>query len=608
MRTSLALVLALLAGCSPLGERTLPDFLEQPDAAPAPDAASTPDAAGAFDASQPSDAAPALDAASLDAQVGNDAAPDARVEPLDAKSPSLDVAAVDAAPAPDATASVDATAVVPEVGPLDSALPPPAVDAQPEDVCLNSCLPCGGDLALDQDGDGVRACEGDCDDLDPTRSLGRIELCNGIDDDCDSAIDEPYVELGQPCRVGRGACARAATFVCNPGTTEIECGVAPGSPADEVCNDADDDCDGRVDEGTRNACGACGPVPREVCDGADNDCDGAVDDGVRNACGGCGLQVPVEICNGQDDNCDGQIDNGVLNYCGECGFTPVEVCDGLDNDCDGVVDDSLQDCCTPGQTVACGSDVGACAEGLQTCDANRVYGPCVGAVGPSLEACDGRDNDCDSRTDEGVLNACGLCGALPPEACNLRDDDCDRRIDEGVQNACGGCGAVPLEVCDGRDNDCDFQTDEGVLNVCGLCGELPVEVCDGRDNDCDRSVDEEILPDGCEYEENGCTYGGETTCVAGERGCRATSLLGGRCPEVCNGLDDDGDRTIDNIRATACVRRFDDEPVYECMGQLRCFGGSEFCGPQIGVLDKCNGVDEDCDGLFDENGAVCQAQ
>jgi len=290
-------------------------------------------------------------------------------------------------------------------------------------------------------------------------------------------------------------------------------------------------------------------------------------------------------------------------------LTPIEVCDGQDNDCDGIVDDGLLNCCAPGQTVACGSDVGACTEGLQTCDANRVYGPCVGAVGPSLEACDGRDNDCDSRTDEGVQNACGLCGALPPEVCNLRDDDCDRRIDEGVQNACGGCGAVPVEVCDGRDNDCDFRTDEGVLNACGQCFELLDEFCDGRDNDCDGRVDEQILADGCVTEANGCTYGGETTCIGGERGCRATSLLGGRCPEVCNGLDDDGDRTIDNIRAEPCVRRFElSEPRYECTGVLRCFGGSDFCGPQIGVLDKCNGVDEDCDGLFDENGGLCEVQ
>ncbi|MBN2360327.1 MAG: pre-peptidase C-terminal domain-containing protein [Deltaproteobacteria bacterium] len=49
--------------------------------------------------------------------------------------------------------------------------------------------------------------------------------------------------------------------------------------ASEVCNGVDDDCDGDVDEGVRNACGGCGPTPVEICDLLDNDCDGFVDNG-----------------------------------------------------------------------------------------------------------------------------------------------------------------------------------------------------------------------------------------------------------------------------------------------------------------------------------------
>ena len=50
----------------------------------------------------------------------------------------------------------------------------------------------------------------------------------------------------------------------------------------------DDDCDGEVDEGVRNACGGCGPTPEEVCNGVDDDCDGIIDEGAVNACGRCG--------------------------------------------------------------------------------------------------------------------------------------------------------------------------------------------------------------------------------------------------------------------------------------------------------------------------------
>ena len=62
--------------------------------------------------------------------------------------------------------------------------------------------------------------------------------------------------------------------------------------------------------------------------------------------------------------------------------------------------------------------------------------------------------------------------------------------EEAPCNACGACGPTPEEVCDGKDNDCDGETDEGVLNACGECGEQPVETCDGIDNDCDGNIDE----------------------------------------------------------------------------------------------------------------------
>lgn len=93
----------------------------------------------------------------------------------------------------------------------------------------------------------------------------------------------------------------------------------------------------------RGGCDACTPTT-EVCDGHDNDCDGMVDEGVANSCGACG-EEPVEVCDGHDNDCDGIVDEGVLNACGTCGDAPVEECDGLDNDCDGIVDNGT---CIPG--------------------------------------------------------------------------------------------------------------------------------------------------------------------------------------------------------------------------------------------------------------------
>ena len=107
----------------------------------------------------------------------------------------------------------------------------------------------------------------------------------------------------------------------------------------ERCDGLDNDCDEQIDEGVRNACGECGPLPEERCDGADNDCDGESDEGLLNACGQCGA-APEERCDRVDNDCDGAIDEGVRNDCGVCGPAPEERCDGVDNDCDTRIDEA----------------------------------------------------------------------------------------------------------------------------------------------------------------------------------------------------------------------------------------------------------------------------
>ncbi|MBX3273265.1 MAG: hypothetical protein KF729_23585 [Sandaracinaceae bacterium] len=91
---------------------------------------------------------------------------------------------------------------------LASCVPGPAPDCDDGDECtLDSCDP-RRDACLhvpterDDDGDGVGACEGDCDDRDPRRAPGLPELCNGIDDDCDGAVDEGVLSECGDCRPG----------------------------------------------------------------------------------------------------------------------------------------------------------------------------------------------------------------------------------------------------------------------------------------------------------------------------------------------------------------------------------------------------------------------
>lgn len=78
-----------------------------------------------------------------------------------------------------------------------------------------------------------------------------------------------------------------------------------------------------------------------------------------------------------------------------------EVCDGRDNDCNGIIDDPCE--CTPGTQISCGTDVGDCETGIQTCNSNGEYGVCEGGVWPQQEVCDGRDNDCNGVIDNDCI-------------------------------------------------------------------------------------------------------------------------------------------------------------------------------------------------------------
>jgi hypothetical protein len=107
----------------------------------------------------------------------------------------------------------------------------------------------------------------------------------------------------------------------------------------------------------------------------------------------------------------------------------AERCDGADNDGDDEVDEDW-----PELGEACGewAGIGECGEGEYVCAKDGKGLVCEGAVGPSAEVCDGKDNDCDGMEDNG-----------PEETCDGQDNDCDGLVDEGVLSSKG-------EVFDGH--------------------------------------------------------------------------------------------------------------------------------------------------------------
>ena len=73
------------------------------------------------------------------------------------------------------------------------------------------------------------------------------ERCDGVDNDCDGAVDEDFLNLARPCISGVGACEVLGFWRCAP-TGELQCADGPLSPEAERCDGLDNDCDLETDE------------------------------------------------------------------------------------------------------------------------------------------------------------------------------------------------------------------------------------------------------------------------------------------------------------------------------------------------------------------------
>jgi hypothetical protein len=279
----------------------------------------------------------------------------------------------------------------------------------------------------------------DCNDLNSAVNPSATEVCDEIDNNCDSNVDE-FFDVGTACfSFEANSCGDfgLGNKVCTIDGTGTECNaVTPSERAfwNQICESSSNDC-GQTNSGLTDCDGVCDASTPSNPDGYGNECSssanscGDINSGTVQCDGSCDATVPDErsIWN--------QICSSDPNVCGETSLGLTD-CDGV---CDAIVPTALD------------SDGDSVADCVDNC--------------ASIYNSDQLDSDAD-----GLGDSCDLCPNTA-DSTNQFDDDND-----SIGNSCDQYNCVQsnggIEVCDGIDNNCDGQVDEGLTqstNELGAC-------------------------------------------------------------------------------------------------------------------------------------------
>ncbi len=268
----------------------------------------------------------------------------------------------------------------------------PSINSGVLEICDGIDNNCNGlvDEGFDLDGNGYTSCAGDCDDFNPAVNPGAKEICNGVDENCNGLIDEGVTPKWYADADGDGFgdpgnmledCFEIFGYVSNnKDCDDTNAAIFPGAP--ELCDGIDNNCNKQFDENAKT------PWYRDTDgDGFGNPAmsvlactapEGYLADKTDCNDGNANIHPgAAELCNGIDDNCNGLIDEGVM-------ATWYADADG-----DGYGNPAVT-------ALGCVAPTGFVADNTD-CHDGKAH------INPGMpELCNGLDDNCNGLVDEGV--------------------------------------------------------------------------------------------------------------------------------------------------------------------------------------------------------------
>ena len=355
--------------------------------------------------------------------------------------------------------------------------------------CQGFDTPCNGQ---DKDGDGYLPLDGDCDDTNPNIHAFAVELCNGVDDDCDGDKDEGNPDATGAALLGTSGTSQATCTDSNVGACALGTGLC-------VCSSSNPKS--TINLGSRIAC-ATDTGSSTITIGAH--CYGAPQPHPQS----CSATLIDDDCNGSYDDKAGVNLQDKGKACG-IGTAPCKI----------------------GMVIGCDhSQTSSPAYGAQATSDDRFF-VCSDFVGPSNEICNGIDDDCNgSLTDNGLNEldtdkdkfiACSSCGGNVLASGLLGCNDCN----DANPNVHPGAA----DVCNGVDDDCNPGTVDGQSD-CGGMNKTCCAAQTGGSTICHDLVNDKDFCGSCSSNCNNSTYvnmcgNGKCECGSSGAACAPGSAM-----------------------------------------------------------------------------------